>query len=42
LNIQKHKKEEFIAEIEQMGKIDLVLQSKMNEVYADSILPLCA
>jgi adenylate cyclase len=42
LNIQKHKKEEFIAEVEQMGKIDLVLQSKMNEVYADSILPLCA
>jgi adenylate cyclase len=29
-NIQESKKEEMIAEIEQMGKIDVVLQSKMK------------
>lgn len=38
-NIQKSKKEEMIAEIEQMGKIDVVLQSKMKEVYFEKILP---
>lgn len=38
-NIQKSKKEEMIAEIEQMGKIDVVLQSKMKEVYLEKILP---
>jgi adenylate cyclase len=38
-NIQKSKKEEMIAEIEQMGKIDVVLQSKMKEVYLEQILP---
>ena len=38
-NIQKSKKEEIITEIEQMGKIDVVLQSKMKEVYFEKILP---
>jgi len=38
-NIQESKKEEMIAEIEQMGKIDVVLQSKMKEVYLEQILP---
>ena len=38
-NIQKSKKEEMITEIEQMGKIDVVLQSKMKEVYFEKILP---
>jgi len=32
----------MIAEIEQMGKVDVVLQSKMKEVYFDKILPHCA
>ncbi len=38
-NIQKSKKEEMITEIEKMGKIDVVLQSKMKEVYFEKILP---
>lgn len=41
-DIRKSKKEEMIAEIEQMGKVDVVLQSKMKEVYFDKILPHCA
>lgn len=41
LDIQKSIKEELVAEIEQMEKIDLVLKNKMMEVYIDNILPLC-
>ena len=41
LDIQKSIKEELVAEIEQMEKIDLVLKNKMMEVYIVNILPLC-